>query len=176
MSTWVRKPLVFRASVSVQTREDEKGRTVEEERFVFIIQGRSGFQLGSVGCSDGRGLLDGWATRWLPSSLAAWLAVWLERSTGEFHLASKYGKNASCRVEVSTEFRRDMCVSLSPATARVYTYICIEVRRDVSVNRGGGLYLNECRRGRVVRLRQWFPNHPTKSYLFSLSLSLLRDP
>lgn len=42
------------------------------------------------------GSLDGWATRWLPSSSAGWLADWLERSTGEFHLASKYGKNASC--------------------------------------------------------------------------------
>jgi len=32
----------------------------------------------------------------LDGCLARRLADWLERSTGEFHLASKYGKNASC--------------------------------------------------------------------------------
>lgn len=59
-------------------REDEKGRAMEEERFVFIIQGRSGFQLGSVGCSGeyggGRGC---WMAGRLDGCLARRLAGWL---------------------------------------------------------------------------------------------------
>lgn len=90
---------------------DEKGRAARGRRAIrFHYQGRiAEFQrVRRTGCCrrsgyGGRGSLDGWATRWLC------LAGWLERTTGEFHLAST-GRTRVVVAEVSTEFRSRFCM------------------------------------------------------------------
>jgi len=46
----------------------------------------------------------------MAARLAGWLAGWLKQSTGEFHLASKYGKNASCSSRGINGVPRGLCV------------------------------------------------------------------
>lgn len=85
----------------------------------------------------------------LDGCLARRLADWLERSTGEFHLASKYGKNASCsswRYQRSSAgirvFRAPVQLCACRHAARSYAWLDVEVnRRGVTPKR-----TRQCRR------------------------------
>lgn len=76
----------------------------------------------------------------LDGCLARRLADWLERFTGEFHLASKYGKNASCSSGgINGVPQRYVCFVRPCDCARVDT-LRSYARLDVEVNwtRGKG--------------------------------------
>lgn len=86
----------------------------------------------------------------LDGYLARRLADWLERSTGEFHLASKYGKNASCS---SGGYQRS---SAQGYVCFVRLCACRHAAKLRTARRAGGigegLHLNErqCRRVAAV--------------------------
>lgn len=83
---------------------------------------------------------------------------------GEFHLASKYGKNASCSSgDINGVPQGYVCFVRPCDCARADTLRSYaRPLRDGGGNREEGLHLNE--RGNVDerRLRQWFPNHPDR--------------